>query len=116
MWCLWCGRHWSVCEVVLIPCVVGAVVAFTVMRVLLFVCEVSILRECEGDKNAGVGAWGVVVAVSVRHEYMGSTRGSGVVSNADDVQEMSVVRRVRGGVCEMCMCLARDGVGGEWVK
>ena len=21
-----------------------------------------------------------------------------------------------GGVCNMCMCLARSGVGGEWVK
>ena len=40
----------------------GAVVALTVMRILLFVCEVSMLRECEGDGNAGVGAGdGVVV-------------------------------------------------------
>ena len=29
-----------------------------------------------------------------------------------DVLEMSVVRGV-GGVCDMCMCLARDGVAGE---
>ena len=49
--------------------------------------------------------------------YMGATRGSGVLSSAGDVLEMSVVRGV-GGVCDMCMCLARGGVGGvvgEWV-
>ena len=33
----------------------GAVVALTVMRVLLFVCEVSMLKECEGDGSARVG-------------------------------------------------------------
>ena len=31
------------------------VVALTAMRVMLFVCEVRMLRECEGDGNAGVG-------------------------------------------------------------
>ena len=35
-----------------------AVVAVTVMRVLLFVLDVSMLRECEGDSNAGVGGRG----------------------------------------------------------
>ena len=40
---------------------------------------------------------------------MGGTRGSGVLSSACDVLEMSVVR---GGVCDMCMCLVRGGVGG----
>ena len=49
-----------------------------------------------------------MVAVSV---YMGSTRGSCVLASASDVLEMSVVRGV-GGVCDMCMCLARGGVGG----
>ena len=34
---------------------VDAVVAVTVMRVLLFVSHVCMLRECEGDGNAGVG-------------------------------------------------------------
>ena len=31
---------------------------------------------------------------------------------------MSVVRRMRGvgGICEMCMCLARGGLGGEGVR
>ena len=62
---------------------------------------------CKGDDNAGVGCGGGVVAVSA---YMGGTRGSGVLCSACDVLEMSVVRGV-GGVCDMCMCLAR---GGRW--
>ena len=37
--------------------------------------------------------------------YMGGTCGSGVLSSAGDVLEMSVVR----DVCDMCMCLARGG-------
>ena len=44
--------------------------------------------------------------------------GSGVLSSTCDVLEMSVVRGV-GGVCDMCMCLARGGVGGEggeWMR
>ena len=38
---------------------------------------------------------------------MGCTRGSGMVSTADNVLEMTLVRGVRGvrGVHEMCMCL-----------
>ena len=49
---------------------------------------------------------------------MSGTRGSGVLSSTGDVFEMSVVRGV-GGVCDMCMCLARGGVGGvggEWMR
>ena len=43
--------------------------------------------------------------------YMSGTRGSGVLSSTGDV----LVRGV-GGVCDMCMCLARGGVVGEnWV-
>ena len=42
---------------------------------------------------------------------MSSTRGSGVLSSTGDV----LVRGV-GGVCDMCMCLARGGVGGEWMR
>ena len=49
--------------VVLVPCVVGAV-AVTVMRVLLFVWDVNVPRECESDGSAGVVGGGVV-AVSV---------------------------------------------------
>ena len=41
---------------------------------------------------------------------IGGTRGSGVLSCAGNVFKMSVVIGV-GGVCDMCMCLARGGVG-----
>ena len=43
------------------------------------------------------------------------TRGPGIVSSASDVLWMSVIREMRGvgGVCEMCMCLAQGGMGGE---
>ena len=64
---------------------------------------------CEGDGNAGVWSGGGAVVVSA---YMGGTRGSGVLSSTSDVLEMSVVRGV-GGMCDMCMCLARGGVGWE---
>ena len=56
-----------------------------------------------------------VVVVSA---YIGGTRGSGILSSAGDVLEVSVVRGV-GGVCDMCMSLAWGGVGGvegEWVR
>ena len=61
---------------------------------------------------------GYVVVVSVWHEYVGGTRGSGIVSSAAGMLGMSVVRRMRvvGGVCEMCMCLARGSVGVEGVE
>ena len=51
-----------------------------------------------------------MVAVSA---CMSGTRGSGILPSTGDVLEMSVVSGV-GGVCDMCMCLARGGVGGEW--
>ena len=106
-----CGCPWFVRKVGLVPCVVGAV---TEMRVLLFVWDVSMLRECDCNGNYGV------VAVNAGCDCMGGTRGSGSVSSADDVLDMSVLRGMRGvgGVCEMCMCLARGGVGGyggEWL-
>ena len=43
-----CGvcSPWSVCEVVVVPYVVGAGVAVTVMQVMLFVLHVCMLREC----------------------------------------------------------------------
>ena len=89
----------------------------TVIHVMLFVWDVSMLRECEGDGNAGVVNRGSVVSVSAVHESMGGTRDSGIVSSANDLLEMSVVRGMRGvgGVCEMCM--ARGGMRGEgWVE
>ena len=46
---------------------------------------------------------------------MGGTRGSGIMSSAADVLWMSVVPGMRGvgGLCEMCICLARGVVAGE---
>ena len=56
-----------------------------------------------------------MVEVNAGHEYVDGTRGSGIVSSASDMLGMSVVRGMNGlgGVCEMCMCLTRGGVGGE---
>ena len=56
-----------------------------------------------------------MVELSEGHEYMGSTRGSGIASSTADLQGMRVVRVMRGvgGACEMCVCLDRGGVGGE---
>ena len=45
-------------------------------RVLLFLLDVCMLRECKGDGNPGVGARGAGC------EYMGGTRGSSVVSSS----------------------------------
>ena len=55
---------------------------------------------------------------AVLYVHVGGTRGSGIVSSAADVLWMSVVRGIRGvgGVCKMCMCLARHGISGEWVS
>ena len=70
------------------------------------------LIGCEGDGNDDVGSGGNMVAVS---GYMGGTRGSGVLSSAYNVLEMSVVRGV-GGVCGMYLDRGGvGGVGGEWV-
>ena len=72
------------------------------------------LLGCECDGNASVGFGACVVAVSA---YMGGTRGSGVLSSAGDVLEMSVVRGV-GGVCAItCVCVWLGAGGrcwGEW--
>ena len=108
--CCVCSRLWSACKVVVVP-YVDAVVSVTIMHVL-FVLHVCMLRECEVEGNAGVGDGGVVV-VSAGH--VGSTRGSGIVFSAAETLGMSVVPGMRevGGVCEMCICLARSGVGGE---
>ena len=88
---------------------VDAVVAVTVMRVLLIVLHVCMLIEYEGAR----GAEEVWLWLSTGH--VGGTRGSGIVSSAADMLGMSVVRGMRGvgGVCEMCMCLARGSVAGE---
>ena len=44
--------------------------------------------------------------------YIGDTRHSAVLSSAGDVLEMSKMVRGVGGVYDMYMCLARDGVRG----
>ena len=56
-----------------------------------------------------------VVAVSAGHTYVGVTRGSCIVSSVADVLGMSVMRGV-DGVCEICMCLVRGGMGGKWIR
>ena len=55
-----CGvsSPWSVCEVVVVPYVVSAVVAMTVMHVLLFVLHVGVLCECEGARVMAMLVWG----------------------------------------------------------
>ena len=84
MWMPWCG-----------DCGACTVVCVYAKRV----------RGCDGDGNAGVGYGGGVVAKIAACEYMGGTRGSGFVSTADDMLEMSEVRGVRGvcGVRTRCM-------------
>ena len=53
--------------------------------------------------------------VVVNAGHVVGTRGSGIVLITTDVLWLSLVRGMRGfsGVCEMCMCLAESGVGGE---
>ena len=68
----------------------GSYDAYTVVCVG---CEhVERVREGEGDSKAGVGDGGCVIAVNAGHKYLGGTCGSGNVSSADYVIEMSVVR------------------------
>ena len=47
--------------------------------------------------------------------HVGGTCGSGIVSIAADMLRMRVVCGARGvgRVCEMCICFARGGAGGE---
>ena len=55
-----------------------------------------------------------MVAVSACLSGTRGTRGSGVLSSTGDMRVRGV-----GGVCDMCMCLARGGVGGEggeWMR
>ena len=59
--------------------------------------------------------------MSYGHEYVGGTHGSGIVSSAADLLGISVLRGIRGVgvVCEMYMCLAVGGAGGEegeWIR
>ena len=96
---IWCGCGCcGDCDACTVVCVASAFAAR--------------LLGCEGDSNDGVESGGGVVSA-----YMGGTCGSGALPSAGNVLDMSVVRDV-GGVCDMCMCLARGAVGvveGEWV-
>ena len=82
----------------------------TVMRVMLFVWEVTMLREYEGDGNASVGAGrcccsecGMSVCecgMSVCEWY------TWFMSCVDNVLAMNVVRGVRGeGGVVTCVCV-----------
>ena len=90
---------------------VDAVVAVTVMRVLLFVLHVCMLRECDCVRLTAI----LVLRVDVvSGKYMGGTRGSGIVSSAADVLWMSVVCGMRGvgRVCGLYqLCGSRGSVG-----
>ena len=104
---------WYVCDVlyaVLYVCVSCFVVRrCAVSRRYIDVCNCDVFSVVNvypdhlkgGDSAAMMDGEGVVMVSS------GSTRGSVVVSSADDVLEMSVVR---GVVCEMRICLARGGM------
>ena len=87
---------------------------FSVVNVYLD--HFKVLRECNGERLTTMQEWrmdeGVVV---VSAGLVGGTRGSGIMSSVTDVLWMSVVRGMSGvgGVCEMFICLARGGVGGE---
>ena len=50
------GHLWSVCEIVLVP-YVDAVVAVTVISVLLFILHVCMLRECESASVTEIMVW-----------------------------------------------------------
>ena len=93
---------------------VDTVVAVTVMRVLLFVLRVCMLRKCEGTRVTAMMVWGMD---EVCAWHVCGTRGSGIVSSAADMLWMNVVHGMRGvgGICEICMCWARGGVGREGV-
>ena len=60
-----CGGLWSVCEVVVLP-YVNAVVAVTVMRVLLFVLHVCMRREYDGARLTAMLVWGMDVVWCVQ--------------------------------------------------
>ena len=72
-------------------------------------CTVVCIGYVYAVRGRGKCGW-----MSARHEYVGGTHGSGIVSNAADVLGISLMRGMKGVgvVCEMCMCLARGCVAG----
>ena len=96
--------------------VADAVVAVTVMHVLLFVLHVCLMQEVRVRARRQC-CYGVRWRCGYGECIYGWYTWFVCLASACDVLEMSVVRGV-GGVCDMCMCLARGGVGGvgdEWV-
>ena len=95
---------------------VDTMVAVTVMRVMLFVLHVCMLRECDGARLTTMLVWGMLRCDCGSAGHVVGIRGLGIVSSAADVLWMSVVRGMSGvaGVWEMCMSLARGGMGAEW--
>ena len=87
------------------------VVCVLVLRCYECVCCMWVLIYAKAHNlilNTGVGNGGCVVGISAGHEYVGGTRGWGIVSSAVDLLGLNVVRGMKrvGGICEMCMCLA----------
>ena len=82
--------HVVVREVVSVP-YVGAVVAVTVMHVLLFVLHMSMVRDCDGSRVTAMLVWetGEVVA-SAGHEHMCGKRCSAIVSRSAYMLGVSV--------------------------
>ena len=64
---VWCLSPWSVCEVVVVSYFVGAVVAVTVMHILLFVLHVCLLRDCSGARVMAMLVWLRGVRIWVVH-------------------------------------------------
>ena len=73
------------------------------MMYVLFVFYGCMLIECEGARVTAMLVW---VTGRCVDEYVGGTRGLGILYSAADVLGMRGV----GIVCELCMCLARGGV------
>ena len=96
----------------MVPYIDAVVVSVTMMCVLLCMLYVCMLRECEGDGNAGMADGGVVVVIT---GHVGGTRGSGSVSSATDVLVMGVVRGMRGVGGDVYVFVS-GGVRGEGVS
>ena len=62
------------------------------MRELLFMFDVCMLRECDGDENVGVGVRRRCGGMSTVHQYVGG--GLGIVPIAADVLGMSVIKEM----------------------
>ena len=89
------------------------------LSLLLLVLSACVVCVVPCMVSAGSGDCKACAVVCVGYEYdMGCIRGSGILSSAYDVLEMSLVRgvRVEGRVCKICMCLGWVEMLGEWVR